>query len=516
MDVELPDGTVIEGIPDGTSRADLLVKLHKNGYNISSLVRPEKIGREAFKDVFKQELADNPIGANLAAFGTAASDLWHGAKQLVGADDKQARENNALIKDAHPISALAGNVAMYGAAGAAAPVLNTLKGATLGGAAIGSLSPTDNDNVALGKLENAAIGAGAGAVGVGVGKAVGGAVSNARQAANTLKRQNATRDATQLASQEAGYVLPPSYAGGGTLSRLAEGVSGKYKTNQAAQILNQRNTNNLARQFLGMPEGEAFSESAIQRLKDVNNVAYRDVAALPSTVTGQQTTRSLGTGATSTTPIAQTGDEVLNALKDARFNSKLNWQHFNRTGDPEAYAKATALDAQAATLENTLETIAQKNGSPDLVKSLQESRRNLAKIHTIDRAMNDATGDVDAKALAKVLEKGGMLSDEAEQIARFAQAYKDVAGVPKSGDANPFTVLDYASALLGYGVSPAALALPVARVGSRAAILSPAAQKAMANKSYGVGPTKKLAEAILASRYSPMAFTGAALPSLAQ
>jgi hypothetical protein len=36
MDVRLPDGTVIQGVPDGTSKADLTAKLKTNGYDTSS------------------------------------------------------------------------------------------------------------------------------------------------------------------------------------------------------------------------------------------------------------------------------------------------------------------------------------------------------------------------------------------------------------------------------------------------------------------------------------------------
>lgn len=37
MDVQLPDGTVLRGVPDGTSKADLVAKLKSNGYDTSSL-----------------------------------------------------------------------------------------------------------------------------------------------------------------------------------------------------------------------------------------------------------------------------------------------------------------------------------------------------------------------------------------------------------------------------------------------------------------------------------------------
>jgi hypothetical protein len=40
MDVRLPDGTIIKGVPDGMSKADLTAKLQANGYDISKLTAP--------------------------------------------------------------------------------------------------------------------------------------------------------------------------------------------------------------------------------------------------------------------------------------------------------------------------------------------------------------------------------------------------------------------------------------------------------------------------------------------
>jgi hypothetical protein len=40
MDVRLPDGTIIKGVPEGMSKADLTAKLQANGYDISKLAAP--------------------------------------------------------------------------------------------------------------------------------------------------------------------------------------------------------------------------------------------------------------------------------------------------------------------------------------------------------------------------------------------------------------------------------------------------------------------------------------------
>jgi len=503
-DVTSPDGQTYEvNAPKGATEEDAIAYVQSNFY---SNKQAKPVAR-TFEDDLKDELAANPIGAKFAAAGTALNDLYQGGKQLVGMGDKQAIRNNKIIADANPGSALLGNIGLYTAGGVLAPVFNTAKGAALVGTAAGALSPVEGGNVAGQKLINAGIG---GATGFGATKLTNGIANKlASSAANKvlLQSQNATRDATQLASQQAGYVLPPSYAGGGVVSRLAEGLSGKYKTNQAAQLLNQRNTNNLAREYLGMPKGQSFSDDAIQALKNTHNQAYRDVAALPSI-------SNPFNGVAGGVQPTQSGKEVLNQLKDARFNSKLNWKHYNLTGDPEAYAKAAKLDATAEQLENTLEAIAKNSNKPDLVKELVKSRRELAKVHTIDKALNDATGDVDATVLGKMLTNGAPLSDQAKKIGRFSQAYSDVSRVPKSGDANPMTALDWMATGVGAGLSPYALALPAGRMASRAAILSPLVQKSLANKNYSQGLTAKSLERLLATGYAPMALTGAALPSL--
>ena len=39
MDVRLPDGTIVQNIPDDTSKAELIAKLKSNGYDTDSLER---------------------------------------------------------------------------------------------------------------------------------------------------------------------------------------------------------------------------------------------------------------------------------------------------------------------------------------------------------------------------------------------------------------------------------------------------------------------------------------------
>lgn len=88
MDVRLPDGTVIKGVPDGMSRADLTAKLAKNGYDVSKLGAPAKPIAQNFEDVapsFRPEAIANK----------KAVDDWRakGSPQLSTAPKTEAEFN---------------------------------------------------------------------------------------------------------------------------------------------------------------------------------------------------------------------------------------------------------------------------------------------------------------------------------------------------------------------------------------------------------------------------------------
>ena len=71
MDVELPDGTVIEGVPDGMSRSDLIARLKKNGYDVS------KLEQKAQAQEAVQVTASN-AECNVGAFQNPRVSVHHG------------------------------------------------------------------------------------------------------------------------------------------------------------------------------------------------------------------------------------------------------------------------------------------------------------------------------------------------------------------------------------------------------------------------------------------------------
>lgn len=86
MDVKLPDGTVIRGVPDGMSKADLTAKLAKNGYDVSKLApAPLTPEQKTVQDKFSSDRAANK----------AVLDEWRasGSPQLSTAPKTDAEFN---------------------------------------------------------------------------------------------------------------------------------------------------------------------------------------------------------------------------------------------------------------------------------------------------------------------------------------------------------------------------------------------------------------------------------------
>lgn len=70
MDVQLPDGTIIKDVPDGTSKADLIAKLKANGYDTSGL---ESSAREKLREEGRQRVQAEPEYVEVPVYGPDGS-----------------------------------------------------------------------------------------------------------------------------------------------------------------------------------------------------------------------------------------------------------------------------------------------------------------------------------------------------------------------------------------------------------------------------------------------------------
>jgi len=166
MDVQMPDGTVVRGVPDGMSKADLLAKLHGNG--IATGIEPPQGATSSHWDVFKNALAKGASGAVDSVVNTPANIADIGNGLYVAAKNLATGEKETPELD-----------------------LPRFQPATNAATAVGAIDPKI---VPQGKLQNITDFAGQALGGAAVG---GGANSIVR---NTVKGAlgAATRDATML------------------------------------------------------------------------------------------------------------------------------------------------------------------------------------------------------------------------------------------------------------------------------------------------------------------------------
>ena len=485
---------------------------------VSAPSEPVAIGKEAFPDALRETLRGTDWGTrNIAGAGTALSNLIEGISQFAGKEDKQRIAANSIIRNEAPIGTIAGEAAMM-----AAPFSAVSKPATAAavGAGYGLAQPVEgaetSGDVAKGKTIGAVIGGAAGGLGQLASNKFGAMVQQKMTALAERKARNSLLDQTLKESIDAGYSVPPSMMpDSSATARIAEGMSGKYKTNQAAGIKNQDVTNELARKAVGIADNEPISVSALDRVRDSAYSPYREISSLPMKQAKKATSEVMDWG---TPQPAQKGfnpKQALEDLKQARSDAKGWFESYNRSANPEELAKAKAFRDTAESLETSIEDYATSVGRSDLVPALRNARKVIAQTYDIERALQKGSGNVDAKVLGRLFEKQKPLSDGLDTIGKFGATFKDVAGVPKSGNANPFTALDFmqmsGTAPLGMiaaghplGAAAAGM-LPISRLLARKAVLSPAAQKAMSAPLYELPQSTRIGDALL--RYAPIGGT---------
>lgn len=131
---------------------------------------PMNIGREAFADTLREELAGTDwLTRNIAGAGSAAVQAWEGLKGLAGRTDPRQVEEQRIIAESAPIGNIAGNVALL-APTMAIPGAATIPGAAIVGGVTGAaLTPGDIAE----RAKAAGIGVLGGAAGAGISRAIG-------------------------------------------------------------------------------------------------------------------------------------------------------------------------------------------------------------------------------------------------------------------------------------------------------------------------------------------------------
>lgn len=328
------------------------------------------------------------------------------------------------------------------------------------------------------------------------------------QANTAAKVEKATAALKPMAveAHAAGYVLPPKMISDkpGMIANTLAGWSGKVKTAQAASAKNQQVTNALAAKSLGLPEDAELTGDVFKTIRKEAGKAYDAIPeVLPqvkadedylNTVSnlgkpGAEAAQRVFPNTTKNQGIVDLQDELssvkdfptgagIEIVKELRAQATANLKAFS---DPSKQALGRAQRKAAEAVDDLIERNVQATGNDDLVKAYRDARVKIAKSHDVESATNTATGNVDARKIAALADKGKPLTDELATIAKVAKAFpKAMQSAEKFGEVEPLSILDIAgsAASVAHGnpsVAGALLGRPIAR----AAVLSKTAQNAL-------------------------------------
>jgi hypothetical protein len=424
--------------------------------------------------------------------------------------DKRDIDSQLMDTTAGKVGNLAGNVAIA-APTLALPGANTVTGAGLIGAGLGAVQPAASDQE---RLVNTGIGGGLGAAGQGLGNLVANkaasSLANRQASAQLAQAQNAPRDAVLRESMEAGFAVPPATTNPSALNTALESIAGKAATQSAASRANQQVTNTLIRRDLGIAEDAPLTPETLKKVRSEAGKAYEAIKETGDVIADEKFLDDVieivgdsteinknfpGAKVSAGQEVTDLADSLLQEkftassaieyVKRLRSQAKTNFKAFD---NPEKLQLARAQWEAAGALEDVIGRNLQQKGLGDLVEQFQKARVAIAKSHSAEAALNEGTGNIVASKLVTQLRKGKPLSGGFEQIAKFASAAPKAMKEPtESGGVSALNAA-IAAGGIGFG-QPGIIAIPVARLLTRRAILKQGMQRRIAIPNYTPGAT---------------------------
>jgi hypothetical protein len=243
-------------------------------------------------------------------------------------------------------------------------------------------------------------------------------------------------------AREMGYVIPPTQANSTLLNKALEGSSGKISTAQNASAKNQEVTNKLAAKSLGLPEETVISPELLTSIRNTAGDAYKSLEVLPIK---PEIPRSFMMNQPYVPEINP--KKMVYDLRIARNEADAYYKAYGRSADPEQLTKAKLAKNKANELETQLEDYAKSLGKDELLPKLKEARQLIAKTYSVEKALNPASGTIEASKLAAQLTAKKPLSGELKDIAEFNLRYpKASQTTEKMGSLPQISPLDVALA----------------------------------------------------------------------
>lgn len=263
-------------------------------------------------------------------------------------------------------------------------------------------------------------------------------------------------------ARAAGYKVIPSDVEPTLGRRAVESVTSREALEHSLATKNQKVTDQLAKQALGLNKNAALDEKV---LSDLRKTAY-DTGYKPLEQAGRinadvnymlelnDVARKYA-AATSSFPqaVKDKVKQIVDSHRENSFNSKDALKRISdlRADATSAFKRdendlALAMRGVADALENQMERhLASTN--PDAIDKFKQARIQIAKTHAVEDALKRGGGSVDATKLASAYERGAPLTGELETIAKTANTFGNVFRQP--GKAKPLGPNALASAGLG-------------------------------------------------------------------
>ncbi len=272
------------------------------------------------------------------------------------------------------------------------------------------------------------------------------------------KELNAVRDATLRAGVAEGYMATPGSVTPQGRNIIAERMAGKTNLEQLMSINNQDVTNKLARRAVNIDETAPLTSENMRSIRaaeyekgykpverigevpadvqyfvDLNNVKLKYTGpqkSFPGAVP-DEVTKLFDIYSTDKFNSKDAVQAIRNLREDARANFRKN----------ETATANAQLDIANA-LENQMERAVAATPTPNASTMLEQfrlSRQRMAISHTIEDAIREGGGAVEAKKLARDLQSGKYLSGDLKTAAEFANVFPRVSkttaeiGTPSAG-----------------------------------------------------------------------------------
>jgi hypothetical protein len=176
-----------------------------------------------------------------------------------------------------------------------------------------------------------------------------------------------------------------------------------------------------------------------------------------------------------------------------------------RENADQAYRKGDniigkAYKGIADAYEVAIDDALQQTGNPQLLQGYRQARQQIAKSFTVEKALREGAGTLDARVIAKELQKGKPLTGELRTVGEFANTF-DKASLPPHliGSPDVHNLRAYGSMLGGIGGFMTGGPVGAATVAALPFVAPPAARSIMFSPSVQQGllsqPTQRLSPA---------------------